>query len=185
MRRTCGRRERCIGLMEKPAGKSQFGTPKHRQKDNVGLSETKQAGRATTRIIIFSCVINIRILQNAGNFSIKELSASQDEVCCRGRNTKIDNSSFERVEYLKYLVTTLTNQNSIQEEIKSRLKSGYACYHSVQNLLSASLLSKNLKIKIYKTITLPVVCMGVKLGRSHSGGYVGLFANLCIQVSYY
>jgi hypothetical protein len=49
----------------------------------------------------------------------------------------------------------------------SRLKSGNACYHSVQNLLSSSLLSKNLKIKIYKNIILPVVLMGVKLGRSH------------------
>jgi len=50
--------------------------------------------------------------------------------------------------------------NSIQEEIKSRLKSGNACYHSVQNLLSSSLLSKNLKIKIYGTIILPVVLYG-------------------------
>ena len=46
------------------------------------------------------------------------------------------------------------------EEIKSRLKSGNACYHSVQNLLSYSLLSKNLKIKIYRTIILPVVLYG-------------------------
>ena len=45
--------------------------------------------------------------------------------------------------------------------------SGNACYHSVQNILSSSLLSKNLKIKIYITIILPVFCMGVKLGRSH------------------
>ena len=56
--------------------------------------------------------------------------------------------------------TTLTNQNSIQEEIKSRLKSGNVCYNSVQNLLSSSLLSKNLKIKIYRTIILPVVLYG-------------------------
>jgi len=46
---------------------------------------------------------------------------------------KTDNSSFERVEQFKYLGMTLTNQNYIQEEIKSRLKSGNACYHSVQN----------------------------------------------------
>ena len=51
-------------------------------------------------------------------------------------------------EAFKYLGTTLTNQNSIQEEIKSRLKLRNACYHSVQKLLSSSLLSKNLKIKI-------------------------------------
>ena len=49
---------------------------------------------------------------------------------------------------------------SIQEEIKSRLKLGNACYHSVQNLLSSSLLSKNVKIKIYRTIILPVVLYG-------------------------
>jgi len=58
------------------------------------------------------------------------------------------------------LGTTLTNQNPIQEEIKSRLKSGNACNHSVQNLLSSSLLSKNLKVKIYRTIVLPVVLFG-------------------------
>ena len=42
----------------------------------------------------------------------------------RDQNVKIDNNSFERAEELKYLGTNLTNQNSIQEEIKSRLKSG-------------------------------------------------------------
>ena len=65
---------------------------------------------------------------------------------------KTDNSSFESVEEFKCLGTTLTNQNSIQEESKSRLKSGNACYHSVQNLLSFSLLSSNLKIKVYRSI---------------------------------
>jgi len=61
------------------------------------------------------------------------------------------------VEEFKYLGTTLTNQNSIPQEIKGRLISGNACYHSVQNLLSSRLISKNLKIKIYRTIILPVV----------------------------
>jgi len=80
---------------------------------------------------------------------------------------KIDNSSFERAEEFKYLGTNLTNQNSVQEEIKSRLKSGNACYHSVQNLLSSSgVLYKNINIKIYRTIILPVVFMGVKFGPS-------------------
>jgi hypothetical protein len=66
----------------------------------------------------------------------------------------------ERAEEFRCLGTTLTNQNSIQEEIKDRLKSGNACYHSVQNLLSSSLLSKNLKIKIYRTIILQFVVYG-------------------------
>ena len=64
---------------------------------------------------------------------------------------------------IKYFGTTLTNQNSIQEDIKSRLKLGNACYYSVQNLWSSSLLSKNLKIKIYRTIILPVVLYGCKI----------------------
>jgi hypothetical protein len=48
----------------------------------------------------------------------------------------------------------------MQEEIKSRLNSGNACYHSVQSLLSSHLLSRNVKVKIYKTIILPVVLYG-------------------------
>ena len=59
-----------------------------------------------------------------------------------------------------YFGTTLTKQNSLKEEIKSRLKLGTAYYHAMQNLLSSSLLSKNLKIKIYRTIILPVVVHG-------------------------
>ena len=73
---------------------------------------------------------------------------------------KVDNSSTGRVEEFKYLGTTLTNKNSIQKDVKSRLNLGNACYHSVQDLLSSSLLSKNLKIKIYRTIILPVVLYG-------------------------
>jgi len=73
---------------------------------------------------------------------------------------RIDNNTFERVEEFKYVRTTLTNQNSIAEEIRSRLRSGNACYHSVQNLLSSRLLSKNLKVKVYRTIILPVVLYG-------------------------
>ena len=85
---------------------------------------------------------------------------SLDRNAGRGHSVKIDNSSIERVEEVKYLGTMLTDQNSIQKEIKSRLKLGNACYYSVQNLLSSRLLSKNLKIKIHRTIILPVVLYG-------------------------
>ena len=85
---------------------------------------------------------------------------SRDQNAGRNHSMKIDNSFIERVEEFKYLGTTLTNKNSIQEEIKSRLKVGNACYYSVQNLLPSSLLSKKLKIKIYRTIILPVVLYG-------------------------
>ena len=73
---------------------------------------------------------------------------SPEQAAGLSHTMKVDNSAIERVEEFKYLGTKLTNQNSIQEEIKSRLKSGNAWYHSVQNLLSSSLLSKNLKMKI-------------------------------------
>jgi hypothetical protein len=56
---------------------------------------------------------------------------ARDQNAGRNHNMKIDNSSIERVEGFKYLGTTLTNQNSIQAEINSRLKLGNACYYSV------------------------------------------------------
>jgi hypothetical protein len=59
---------------------------------------------------------------------------------------------------------TVTNQRLIQEEIKRRLNSGNACYHSVHNLLSSHLLSKNIKFRIYKTIILSLVLYGLKHG---------------------
>ena len=90
----------------------------------------------------------------------KYMVMSRDQNAGRIQSVRIDNSTFERVEEFKYLGTTLTNQNSNAEKIKSRLSSGSACYHSVQNLLSSRLLPKNLKIKIYKTIILPVVLYG-------------------------
>ena len=73
----------------------------------------------------------------------KYMIMSRDQNAGRDHSMKNDNSPIERVEEFKYLGTTLTNQNSIQEEIKSRLKLGNACYYSVQNLLSSSLLSKS------------------------------------------
>jgi len=90
----------------------------------------------------------------------KYMVMSRDQNTGRNHSVRINNSTFERVEEFKYLGTTLTNQNSIPEEINGGLRSGSACYHSVQNLLSSRLLSKNLKIKIYRTIILPVVLYG-------------------------
>jgi hypothetical protein len=94
--------------------------------------------------------------------SVRKLSVIGGEF-----HFKLPELSFERVEEFKYLGATLTNRNSIHEEIKSRLKSRNACYHSVQNLLSSRLLYKNRRIRVYRTIILPVFCMAVKLGLSH------------------
>ena len=77
---------------------------------------------------------------------------SQDQNAERSYNIKTDSISCEGVEEFRYLGTTLTNQNTIQEKIKSRMKARNAYYHLVQNLLSSSFLSKNTKIKIYRTI---------------------------------
>ena len=88
----------------------------------------------------------------------KYMVVSRDQNAGQIHSVRIDNSTFGRVEQFKYLGTTLTNQNSIVEEMKRRLRSGNACYHSVQNLLSSRLLSKNLKIKIYRTTTYNFAC---------------------------
>jgi len=90
----------------------------------------------------------------------KYMGMSRDENAGRSHNKKNDNSSFERVEEFSYLRKTLTNENSIQEEIESRLKSVNACYHSVQNVKSSSLLSRNLNIKIYRTVILHLALYG-------------------------
>jgi hypothetical protein len=81
---------------------------------------------------------------------------SRDQDARGNQSVKPDNSSFERVEEFKYLGTNITNQYSIKEEIKSRVKSGNVCYHSVQNLLSSIFLSTSLKIEIYRNIIFPV-----------------------------
>jgi hypothetical protein len=73
---------------------------------------------------------------------------------------KIANRSFEDAAKFRYFGTTPTDQNCVHDEVKSRLNSGNACYHSVQSLLSSRLLSRNVKVKTYKTTVLPVVLYG-------------------------
>jgi hypothetical protein len=66
--------------------------------------------------------------------------------------TKVANKTFENVAKYKYLGLKLTNQNIVHEEIKIRINLGNTSDHAVQNLLSSSLLSKNVKAEICKTV---------------------------------
>ena len=88
----------------------------------------------------------------------KYIFMSGDQNAGRGHSMKIDNSSIERVEDFKYLGTTLTSQNSFRKKLRADW-SDNACYHSVQNILSSSLLPKNIKIKIYRTVICCFVCV--------------------------
>jgi hypothetical protein len=86
-------------------------------------------------------------------------------LCTKERqkhSIKIANRSFQGVAKLKNLGTPPTDQNCMQGEIWSRLNSGNTFYHWVQSVLSSRLLSRNVKVKIYKTIILPVVLYGSK-----------------------
>jgi hypothetical protein len=85
---------------------------------------------------------------------------SRDQNAEQNHNRKIANRCFENVAHFKHLGTRVTNKNLIEEEIKRRLNSGNACYHSIQNILSSLLLSENIKIRIYKSIIWPVILHG-------------------------
>jgi hypothetical protein len=89
----------------------------------------------------------------------KYMLLSRHQNVGKNRDIKIANILFENVSQFKYLGMTVTNQNLVQEEIKRRLNSGkFGPEHSV---ISSAV--KNLKIRIYKTIILPVVLYGCEI----------------------
>jgi hypothetical protein len=75
----------------------------------------------------------------------KYVFLSRHQNAVQNHDIKIQNRCFENVTQLRYLGTTKTNQNLIEEEIKRRPNSGNGCYCSVQNLSSSRLMSKNIK----------------------------------------
>jgi hypothetical protein len=90
----------------------------------------------------------------------KYMLLSRHQNAGKYHNIRTANISLENVAQFRYLGTTVTNQNLIQEEIKRRMNSDNACYHSAQHILSSHLPSKNVKIGIYNAIILSVVLYG-------------------------
>ncbi|KAJ4435141.1 hypothetical protein ANN_23717 [Periplaneta americana] len=111
---------------------------------------------ATKQILEASKAIGLEVNPEKTKYMIM----SRDQNIVRNGNIKIGDLSFEEVEKFKYLGATVTNINNTREEIKRRINMGNACYYSVEKLLSSSLLSKNLKVRIYKTFILPVLLYG-------------------------
>ncbi|KAJ4448659.1 hypothetical protein ANN_00049 [Periplaneta americana] len=121
------------------------------------LGENPQTIRENTGILLeASKEIGLKVNPEKTKYMIM----SRDQNIVRNGNIKIGDLSFEEVEKFKYLGATVTNINDTREEIKHRINMGNACYYSVEKLLSSSLLSKNLKVRIYKTVILPVVLYG-------------------------
>ncbi|KAJ4433184.1 hypothetical protein ANN_15441 [Periplaneta americana] len=85
---------------------------------------------------------------------------SRDQNIIRNGNIKIVNLSYQKVEKFKYLEAIVTNISNTREEIKRRINMGNVWYYSVEKLLSSSLLSKQLKVRIYMTVILPVILYG-------------------------
>ncbi|KAJ4425798.1 hypothetical protein ANN_27423 [Periplaneta americana] len=121
------------------------------------LGENTQTIRENTEILFeASRAIGLEVNPEKTKYMIM----SRDKNIVRNGNIKIGDLSFEEVEKFKYLGATVTNINDTREQIKRRINMGNACYYSVEKLLSSSLLSKNLKVRIYKTVILPVLLYG-------------------------
>ncbi|KAJ4435426.1 hypothetical protein ANN_18041 [Periplaneta americana] len=121
------------------------------------LGENTQTVRENTEILLeASKAIGLEVNTEKTKYMIM----SRDGNIVRNGNINIGDLSFEEVEKFKYLGATVTNINDTREEIKRRINMGNACYYSVEKLLSSSLLSKNLKVRIYKTVILPVLLYG-------------------------
>ena len=97
--------------------------------------------------MLLACTLDIGLAENTGKTKYMEIGHHRGMIA--NAHIRIGSNSYEKVKTFKNLGSLLTNQNSIQEEIKCRLKAGNSCYYSVQTILSSRLLSKNLKIKIY------------------------------------
>ncbi|KAJ4426226.1 hypothetical protein ANN_27037 [Periplaneta americana] len=121
------------------------------------LGENPQTIRENTEILLeASKGIGLEVNPEKTKYMIM----SRDQNIARNGNIKIGHLSFEEVENFKYLGATAINIKDTREDIKCRINMGNACYYSLEKLLSSSLLSKNLIVRIYETVILPVVLYG-------------------------
>ncbi|KAJ4445522.1 hypothetical protein ANN_12202 [Periplaneta americana] len=122
------------------------------------LGENPQTIRENTDILLeASKAIGLEVNPEKTKYMIM----SRDQNIVRNGNIKIGDLSFEKVEKFKYLGATLTNINDTREEIKRRINMGNACYYSIEKLCHHLVCcQKNLKVRIYKTVILPVVLYG-------------------------
>ncbi|KAJ4428604.1 hypothetical protein ANN_24648 [Periplaneta americana] len=144
------------------------------------LGENTQTIKENTQILLeASKAVGLEVNPEKTKYMIM----SRDQNIVRNGNIKIGDLSFEEEEKFKYLGVTVTNINDTREEIKRRINMGNACYYSVEELLSSSLLSKNLKVRIYKTVILPVLLYGCEtwtltLREEHRLRFLGKYLGL-------
>jgi hypothetical protein len=123
------------------------------------LGDNKDAIKKNTETLTdASEEVGLEVQVNTEKSNYMLLSCHQNAG--QNHDIKIGNRSFENVSQLSYLGRTVRNPNLIQDKIKWRLNLGNACYHLVQKPSSSHLLSKTLKIRLYKTIILPMVLYG-------------------------
>ena len=108
--------------------------------------ETFNCFQMNYRVFISWLCVSLKYFGCAGFYKIRYVEIGRHRGIIANEHIKIGSNSYEKVE--KYLRPLVTNQNSIQEEIKCRLKAGNSCYYSVQTLLSSRPDSRNLKISI-------------------------------------
>ncbi|KAJ4442069.1 hypothetical protein ANN_11935 [Periplaneta americana] len=131
--------------------------------ENLGKKPTSLLSKSL-KVRIYKTVILPVVLYGCETWTLtlreeQRLRVFENKGLCEGGNEPTG-SLKAKVEKFKYQGATVTNINDTREEIKHRIKMGNACYYSVKKLLSSSLLSKNLKVRIYKTVILPVVLYG-------------------------
>jgi hypothetical protein len=107
-----------------------------------GVRMVRDRRKDVWRLVIQKSISAVAVISISARVFVvgNELTVSLELNFCtvyqfgRSQSINIDNSFFQMVEQFKYLGKTTTHKNSIQEEITGILKSGNACYHSVQNL---------------------------------------------------